>query len=427
MKKLIDRKLVQYIKNGYILYASDGAVISSENFPETDYEHIIKSRFAKEYWKTHRRTKLDKNFPTESRRIIEKENLDFEKAYQKFLSDNYELHGDKYLNKNSKKRKERLKNEAFVKDLKPTQYSGSGFYRDKNGFLYRYTGDQPELIKNDVYIDGTNQLMLKSYDPSQSDDPEDKIADIKEIQGKAARHDYKENEVYYYKVKQNDGTERWAARYVNPTKGQKAGWWWVAEYSTGYSKGKRNQLIKGKWVPVQESTPQSSDNQSSGNPVVPTVTQTIEEENPVQPSVFTPLEETDKREFIPSVINKPVEQTTTTTNQYRLVPKTPPVSRPDNMPLMNRGDVRYTISDVTGNSPYFSSDVELVNSLANTSDKNMFKQALMNRLGMSSWDSTTALNRLNYLGIKGHIGGSDRKRLRNLINKGTTVEGKIRN
>jgi len=51
----------------------------------------------------------------------------------------------------------------------------------------------------------------------------------------------------------------------------------------------------------------------------------------------------------------------------------------------------------------------------------------MNRLGMSSWDSTTALNRLNYLGIKGHIGGSDRKRLRNLINKGTTVEGKIRN
>jgi len=43
------------------------------------------------------------------------------------------------------------------------------------------------------------------------------------------------------------------------------------------------------------------------------------------------------------------------------------------MPLMNRGDVRYTISDVTGNSPYFSSDVELVNSLANTSDKNMFK------------------------------------------------------
>ena len=43
----------------------------------------------------------------------------------------------------------------------------------------------------------------------------------------------------------------------------------------------------------------------------------------------------------------------------------------------------------------------------------------------TTYNSTT-LNRLNYLGIKGNIGGSDRKRLRNLINKGTTIEGTIR-
>jgi hypothetical protein len=108
----------------------------------------------------------------------------------------------------------------------------------------------------------------------------------------------------------------------------------------------------------------------------------------------------------------------------RVLPKA--VARPNNMPLMNRSDVRYTISDITGSSPYASSDIELVNSLANTSDKNIFKQALMNRLKMSKWDNEVALNRLNSLGIKGHIGGSDRKRLRNLINKGTTINGKIR-
>ena len=110
----------------------------------------------------------------------------------------------------------------------------------------------------------------------------------------------------------------------------------------------------------------------------------------------------------------------------RLLPKVKPVARPKDMPLMNRSDVRYTINDVTGDSPYFSSDIELVNGLAKTPDDNMFKQALMNRLGMDKWDNSTALNRLNYLGIKGNIGGSDRKRLRNLINKGTTIEGTIR-
>ena len=108
------------------------------------------------------------------------------------------------------------------------------------------------------------------------------------------------------------------------------------------------------------------------------------------------------------------------------IKRTTPVARPEKMPLMNRSDVRYTLNDITTQSPYFISDVELVNSLAGTPNDNMFKQALMNRLGMDKWDNTTALNRLNFLGIKGHIGGNDRKRLRNLINKGTTSNGEIR-
>lgn len=141
-------------------------------------------------------------------------------------------------------------------------------------------------------------------------------------------------------------------------------------------------------------------------------------------SHFDPLV-TDPRTILRSTrLEKPVTTVTKPKTTLRVLPKA--VARPENMPLMNRSDVRYTISDITGSSPYASSDIELVNSLANTSDKNIFKQALMNRLKMSKWDNEVALNRLNSLGIRGHIGGSDRKRLRNLINKGTTINGKIR-
>jgi hypothetical protein len=86
------------------------------------------------------------------------------------------------------------------------------------------------------------------------------------------------------------------------------------------------------------------------------------------------------------------------------------------------------MNDISDSSfgAYGSSDVSFVNNLAEADNNNIFKRALMNRLGMSKWDSGTALNRLNRLGIRGHIGGSDRRRIRDLINKGTTIDGQIR-
>lgn len=437
MTKLVNRKTIQYIKQGQVLYGQNGDKISSESFPEIEFKQRIRNRFAAEYWKLHPRTPFDKRFPNESRKIADKEVSDFQQAFNRFLIDNYDFvpnSGGKYLNKNSSKRKKRLENEALIKELKPTQYSKSGgYYRDDNGFLYKYTknSDKPELIKDDVYLNGTNKLMLKSYDPSQSKDPEDKIADIKEIQGDdTVRRDYGQGEVYYYKVKTKNG-DRWAARYKNPTNGQKSGWWWVAEESTGYDKnGNHNRLRGGQWIPESEeksSENKSSENGSSENGTSGSQTSSTQtsSDGPAPTEFTAASQETDRRDIVPSVIQSTLspQMTPATT---ALLPKVTPVARPANMPLMNRGDVRYTISDVTGGSPYFSSDIELVNGLAGAPDNNMFKQALMNRLGMDKWDSSTALNRLNFLGIKGSIGGSDRRRIRNLINNGTTIAGKIR-
>jgi len=49
----------------------------------------------------------------------------------------------------------------------------------------------------------------------------------------------------------------------------------------------------------------------------------------------------------------------------------------------------------------------------------------MNRLGMATWNSNEAYNRLAQMGIRGYIGGRDRRRLRNLINSGTNINGEI--
>ena len=46
------------------------------------------------------------------------------------------------------------------------------------------------------------------------------------------------------------------------------------------------------------------------------------------------------------------------------------------------------------------------------------KKAVMNRLGITSWNQTEALQKLNQLGIHGSIGGSDRKRFRTMLNRG---------
>lgn len=92
--------------------------------------------------------------------------------------------------------------------------------------------------------------------------------------------------------------------------------------------------------------------------------------------------------------------------------------------LLDRRGVRRALS-AYGDGAYGSNVYELVKGLENTPDDVPFKQALMNRLGMSQWDSNVAYNRLAELGITGYIGGSDRRRLRNLINSGTNISGEI--
>ena len=229
------------------------------------------------------------------------------------------------------------------------------------------------------------------------------------------------------------GRNRTLQEYINETEGpghtvrKVNGVWRI--YLPGNSSAKpQNQAKPEKKENEVEVTFENigdapSPNNNAGNNNARNNTETDADDQPnngVDPNV------TDRRELEESIIHKPAVAPQRQNSNYRLIKRTIPVARPSNMPMMNRSDVRYTLNDITTQSPYFTSDTELVNSLAGTPNDNMFKQALMNRLGMDKWDNTTALNRLNFLGIKGHIGGSDRKRLRNLINKGTTSNGEIR-
>ena len=92
--------------------------------------------------------------------------------------------------------------------------------------------------------------------------------------------------------------------------------------------------------------------------------------------------------------------------------------------LIDRRGVRHQL-DLIADGAYGSNTYELVKGLENTPDSNPFKKALMNRLGMAAWDSNEAYNRLAQMGIRGYIGGHDRKRIRNLINSGTNINGEI--
>ena len=92
--------------------------------------------------------------------------------------------------------------------------------------------------------------------------------------------------------------------------------------------------------------------------------------------------------------------------------------------LIDRRGVRHQL-DLIADGAYGSNTYELVKGLENTPDSNPFKKALMNRLGMATWDSNEAYNRLAQMGIRGYIGGHDRKRIRNLINSGTNINGEI--
>jgi len=122
-------------------------------------------------------------------------------------------------------------------------------------------------------------------------------------------------------------------------------------------------------------------------------------------------------------------QTTTTQDatvpQNTVVQTTIPVATP--FPegyVIDRRGVRHQL-DRIADGAYGSNTYELVIGLENTPDNNPFKRALMNRLGMATWNSNEAYNRLAQMGIRGYIGGRDRRRLRNLINSGTNINGEI--
>ena len=428
MAKLLNRQMIQYIKQGHVLYGQNGLDFDDRYF----WRDSIRSKF----------NELYKNkYPNPT-------NQSMKEAFDKFLNENFINHGGYYYNVNKGSGKRLKKGMELENSMVPVK-GYEGYFRDKNGQLWEYRtynknnkfsdDDFLSYKDNDYYYHKVSQDIVdhKTRIPSMlsnkkvttaSNDPDDLVADKDEIKGYAGFHKYDPDDVYYYNVDLGNGKHRWAGRYKNPSKDKKTGWYWIKPGSTGYNRdGIQKKLNENnEWVDVtgddiltqleQEAGVQRSENNSNS--------ETSSENNTEVSTVseFKPVE-TEVREFKPSIAAP-----TNNNNQYRLVRRstTPTVARPTDMPLMNRADVRYTISDVTKGSPYGSSDIELVNSLANTPDSNMFKQALMNRLGMSKWDNTTALNRLNYLGVKGHIGGSDRKRLRNLINKGTTVNGKIR-
>lgn len=433
MPKLLNKRMLQYIKHGYVLYGQNGTDLSrfKESYSKVNdiklqYDNLYGGDLPKEY---------------------------VQRQFDNFLKENFVKANDSlYLRKDSSQAKDylfrsRLKQDPTYKDYWRDPETGQLYKKVTNTtYISNVNGGTPQpyttakyvKINEDIVDPNNGNVLLyannKSTNNSKNNDPDDLIADISEIKGEAGLHKYDPDDVYYYNVKLGNGKYRWAGRYKNPSKDKKAGWYWIKPGSTGYnSSGIQRRLNENnEWIDItgddilaqaerEAGVSQSNSGNSSGNNSENSSEENSGSNQSSIVSEFKPVE-TEAREFKPSVPGR------RSSGEYRLVrrPTTPPVARPANMPLMNRADVRYTISDVTKGSPYGSSDIELVNSLANTPDSNMFKQALMNRLGMSKWDNTTALNRLNYLGVRGHIGGSDRKRLRNLINKGTTVEGTIR-
>lgn len=441
MPKLLNKRMLQYIKHGYVLYGQDGIDLgrfkesySNVNDIKLQYDSLYGGDLPKEY---------------------------VQRQFENFLKENFvKVNDSSYFKKGSSQAEDylfrsRLKQDPVYKDYWRDPATGQLYKKVTNTtYISNVNGGTPQpyttakyvKIDNDIVDPSSKKVILqansnkKTTSNNNSSKPSnaDVLAEATR-NGEAAPHRYAQDEVEYFNVDLGTGKYRWAARYREPSDSKKPGWYWVRPGSTGFdSSGKYNILGEdNRWTEYtgdtllsqierevgvsQNNSGNESGNDSGNNSGNDSGGNSGSNQSSIV-SEFQPLE-TEAREFKPSVPGR-----RSSSGEYRLVrrPTTPPVARPANMPLMNRADVRYTISDVTKGSPYGSSDVELVNSLANTPDSNMFKQALMNRLGMSKWDNTTALNRLNYLGVRGHIGGSDRKRLRNLINKGTTVEGTIR-
>lgn len=154
------------------------------------------------------------------------------------------------------------------------------------------------------------------------------------------------------------------------------------------------------------------------NPAQPQQDPTLQT-NPRDVNTSTPVGNTNAN---------PSTQNTTGTQgaaQNTVVQTTVPVASP--FPegyVIDRRGVRHQL-DRIADGAYGSNTYELVIGLENTPDSNPFKRALMNRLGMATWNSNEAYNRLAQMGIRGYIGGRDRRRLRNLINSGTNINGEI--
>ena len=348
MKKLINKQLIQYVKQGNVLYGQSGLDFDDRYF----WKNSIRNRFNELYKKKY-------PYPTTQA---------MDEAFNKFLTENFATYNNYYYNIHKGPGIEHQRRMVLENSMKPIK-GLEGYFRDKNGQLWIYKKK------------GT------------------------EDQNKEYFESYKKNNYYYEKVDQDikDHKTHIPAK-IDPTK----------PISEKHTKESVNDPVDVETESDEIYEKIKKEAGITDNP----------EEGP-EVSDFDP-NVTDRRELEESIIHKPAVAPQRQNLNYRLIKRTTPVARPEKMPLMNRSDVRYTLNDITTQSPYFTSDVELVNSLAGTPNDNMFKQALMNRLGMDKWDNTTALNRLNFLGIKGHIGGSDRKRLRNLINKGTTSNGEIR-
>lgn len=402
MSKLINKNIIQYIKHGYILYGQGGLNIDINKFSDSYTSESTLRREIFDYIK-----KLSPNAPIEYQ----------EQMFKKIVDNYYVKDGSNYFKKTSSTGRNKL----MERRLTPVK-GYSNYFRDpQTGQLYRKRWAVQGRLSHEVY-----DLINK---------------DILDINGKTLLKAYENGNFGKYHSDQDVAYGNWQRRKIavrynkdsktwiyNPIDDNNNKWIDADDALSKYL----NKTYKSLQTPVKKSEtkepskPGLASDAAKPDEVAPDAVKSDAAdgaENLV--SNFDPLV-TDPRTILRSTrLEEPTTTVTKPKTTLRVLPKA--VARPDNMPLMNRNDVRYTISDITGGSPYGSSDVELVNSLTNTSDKNMFKQALMNRLGMDKWDNSTALNRLNYLGIKGHIGGSDRKRLRNLINKGTTINGKIRN
>lgn len=432
MAKLLNKKTIQYIKQGYVLYGQKG--IDINKFDDWYWStNSLKQKYRELYEKINPEP-INKNpeFTQFYKEELDKYNKTFNENYQKFFNDNFIKYNDGYYyKKTSNKGKEIL----FEQELQPTKYPN--YFRDSQGQLYKvntstYASNKPRFFKVSEDIKYGDRVILKAVEPpsaqkgSSGNSSKFKNFGKYHIDQDAAYGDYNGKKIA---VRYNKNNKTWKYHFIdNKTNGwinadQDLSKYLNSLYSDDFTKTATNTTN----VTTPENAGGNTNTGNTGGNAGDNTNQVAPGATPEGPptSDFEALNvETDRRTIVPSVVSQ--LQVSQASPSMRLLPKVKPVARPKDMPLMNRSDVRYTINDVTGDSPYFSSDIELVNGLAKAPDDNMFKQALMNRLGMDKWDNSTALNRLNYLGIKGNIGGSDRKRLRNLINKGTTIEGTIR-